>query len=146
LAEHLKDAAAPQRLQGRQMGSRRYLPIIRILNDPGTIGPRRGRPGGPGGALGDGGSNCAVMVKMRLVRVSSARVLATFIVDSVCSTANRVGLRSLMKVMVPPVSALIASSVAGLKATVSTPSPVGRVVMMCPSRALRITTVGEGWR
>jgi len=39
-----------------------YLPTIRIENEPGTIGPRAGRPAGPGGASGEGGPNSAAMV------------------------------------------------------------------------------------
>jgi hypothetical protein len=39
-----------------------YLPTIRIENEPGTMGPRAGRPAGPGGALAGGGTNSAVLV------------------------------------------------------------------------------------
>jgi len=39
-----------------------YLPTIRIKKEPGTIGPRPGRPAGPGGALAGGGPNSTVMV------------------------------------------------------------------------------------
>ena len=67
-------------------------------------------------------------------------------VGSVCSTAKLVGLFSLMNVIVPPLSALMASMVAGLNATVSTPTPVGSVVMILPFSAFTITTVGDGRR
>src|SRR5580700_11176086 len=102
-----------------------YLPTIRIENEPGSIGPRAGRPAGPGGALGAGGSNSAVMVNTWFVFESSVSVLAPAIVGSVCSTTKLVGLFSFMNVIDPLFSALIASIVAGLKATVSTPTPVG---------------------
>ena len=39
------------------------LPTIRIVKDPGAMGPRAGRPAGPGGAPGGGGSNRADIVK-----------------------------------------------------------------------------------
>ncbi len=39
------------------------FPIMRIENDPGTIGPRAGRPAGPGGASGAGGPYSAAIVK-----------------------------------------------------------------------------------
>src|SRR5271155_2162321 len=110
------------------------------------MGPRAGRPAGPGGALGGGGPYSAVMVSKWFVFVSRARVLAPLKVSSVCSTARLVGLFSLMNVIEPPPSALTASIVAGLNATVSTPMPVGRVAMMLPFLAFRITTVGDGWR
>src|SRR5215469_7812596 len=41
---------------------RGYLPTIKIENEPWTIGPRAGRPAGPGGALGGGGPNSAAIV------------------------------------------------------------------------------------
>src|SRR6266566_3760538 len=50
-------------------------------------------------------------------------------VCSVCSTAKLVGLFSLMKVIDPLPSALMASIVAGLNVTVSTPMPVGWAVI-----------------
>ena len=62
--------------------------------------------------------------------MSSARVFAPFMVASVCSSSKLVGLFSFMNVMVPAFSALIASIVFGLNATVSTPVPVGSVVMI----------------
>src|SRR5215472_9876119 len=122
------------------------FPIIRIENDPGIIGPRGGRPAGPGGASGAGGPYSAAIVKRWFVFVSSARVFAPFIVSSVCSTSKLVGLFSLMNVIVPAFSALIASIVFGLNATVSTPAPVGRVVMILPLSAFTTTTTGEGCR
>src|SRR5262249_49398127 len=113
---------------------------------PGIMGPRAGRPAGPGGALGAAGWYSAVIVKMWFVLVSSVMVLAPGGVSSVCSTTKPVGLFSLIKVIAPPLDALIASLVAGLNATVSTPSPVGNVVMMLPFPAFRITTTGLGSR
>ena len=50
-----------------------------------------------------------------------------------------------MNVIEPPFSALMASMLAGLKATVSTPLPVGSVVMMLPLWELTTTTTGDGW-
>src|SRR5208282_4687663 len=123
-----------------------YFPTIRMVNEPAIMGPRAGRHAGLGCASAGGGPNSAVMVSTWFVFVSRARVLAHGMVVSVCSTAKLVGLFSLMNVMVPPPSALIASIVAELNATVSTPSPVGKVVRMLPLSAFKITTVGEGWR
>ena len=40
------------------------LPTIRIENESGIMGPRAGRPAGPGDASGAGGPNSAAMVKM----------------------------------------------------------------------------------
>ena len=49
----------------RSSGTRSiYLPIIRIENEPGTMGPRAGRPAGPGGAFAGAGPYSAVMVSM----------------------------------------------------------------------------------
>src|SRR5581483_9692140 len=105
-----------------------FLPTISTVNEPGIIGPRAGRPPGPGCASAGGGPNSAAMVNRWPVLESSAKVLAPTMVGSVCSTSKLVGLVSLIKVIVPANSALIASLVAGLNATVSTPAPVGRVV------------------
>src|ERR1700730_7266519 len=91
-----------------------YLPTIKIENESGTMGPRAGRPAAPGRAPAGAGSKSAVMVSTRFVFVSRARVLAPDLVCSVCSTAKVVGLLSLMNVIEPLFSALIASIVAGL--------------------------------
>ena len=39
-----------------------FLLIIRIENDPGTMGARAGRPSGPGGAFAGAEPDSAVMV------------------------------------------------------------------------------------
>jgi hypothetical protein len=40
-----------------------WRPIIKMENEPGTIGPRAGRPAGPGGAFAGAGAYSAAMVR-----------------------------------------------------------------------------------
>src|SRR5690348_16448258 len=58
-----------------------YLPISKTENEPATMGPRAGRPAGPGGALGAAGSNSADIVNRWPVLGSSTSVLAPVIVS-----------------------------------------------------------------
>ena len=73
-----------------------YLPIIRIVNEPGTAAPRAPRP--PPGGGGGAGPRSSLIVKMWLVLLSNAIVRAPFIVCRFCSTSKFVGLFSLTTV------------------------------------------------
>src|SRR5271157_100468 len=130
-----------------------YLPIIRMVNEPGTTvpcGPRPPRPlsgvvGGVAGAAG-AGPRSWLIVKMWFVLLSNAMVRAPFMVLRFCSTSKLVGLFSLTTVSVPFPWVLKASFVAGLKMAPSDPPASGRLVRILPSLALRITIMGcAGW-
>src|SRR5580700_2465391 len=115
-----------------------------IEKEPGTAGPRppRPRPAGGGAGLtgaGGGGPYSAVISRIRLVLLSSVKVLAPTGVATVCSTAKLVGLFSLMTVRVPSPCELKASIVLGLKVAPSTPVPIGSVARIFPVSAFRIT-------
>src|SRR5215831_7942842 len=105
------------------MVARIYLPIIRIVNEPGTAAPRAPRPplGGGGGA----GPRSSLIVKMWFVLLSNAIVRAPFIVCRFCSTSKVVGLFSLTTVSVPLPCVLKASIVAVLN-TAPSELPNGR--------------------
>ena len=117
-----------------------YLPTIRSTNEPGSMGPRGG-PAGRAGAPGGAGANSADISKMWFVFRSIVSVLATGMVVRFCSTTKLVGLFSLITVSVPSLCELNASIVDGLNTAPSVPAPIGTVVMILPSLALRITIV-----
>src|SRR5262249_42012185 len=75
-----------------------YLPIIRIVNEPGTAAPRAPRP--PPGGGGGAGPRSSLIVKMWFVLLSNAIVRAPFIVCRFCSTSKLIGLVSLTTVSV----------------------------------------------
>src|ERR1017187_3973803 len=114
-----------------------YFPTTIIENESGTICPRR-CPGG-------GGVNSPVIEKIWFVLVSTVIVRAPSFVCAFCSTSKLVGLFSLMTVSVPSPCELNASIVFGLNPAPSTPLPIGRVVMILPSSAFRITMVAGSW-
>src|SRR5437867_6621295 len=76
-----------------------YFPTARIENEPGTTGPRPGRP--PVGAGFAGAPNSAAISRILPVLLSRVKVFALGIVVTVCSTTKLVGLFSLMTVRVP---------------------------------------------
>src|SRR5262249_43636750 len=119
-----------------------YLPIIRIVNDPGTGAPRAPRP--PPGGGGGAGPRSSLIVKMWFVLLSNAIVRAPFIVCRFCSTSKVVGLFSLTTVSVPLPCVLNASIVAGLNTAPSEPPASGSVARILPSSACRMTIIGCG--
>src|SRR5439155_4720246 len=126
----------------RRILARIYLPIMRIVNEPGIGAPRAPRP--PPGGGGGAGPRSSLMVKMRFVLLSNVIVRAPFIVWRFCSTSKLVGLFSLTIVSVPLPCVLNASIVAGLNTAPSEAPASGRVVRILPSPARRITIFGCG--
>ena len=123
---------------------RLYLPIIRIVNEPGTAAPWGPRP--PPGGGGGAGPRSWLIVRMWFVLLSNVIVRAPFIVSRFCSTSKLVGLFSLTTVNVPLPCVLKASIVEGLNTAPSEPPASGRLVRILPSSALRITIMGwAGW-
>src|ERR1017187_5269373 len=76
-----------------------YLPIIRMVNEPGTAAPWGPRP--PPGGGGGAGPRSWLIVKMWFVWLSNVIVQAPFIVARFCSTSKLAGLFSLTTVNVP---------------------------------------------
>src|SRR5438094_9846452 len=76
-----------------------YLPIIRIVNEPGIGAPRAPRP--PPGGGGGAGPRSSLIAKMWFVLLSYVIVRVPLIVCCLCSTANVGGLFSLYTVSVP---------------------------------------------
>src|SRR5438105_930910 len=104
---------------GSSRTARSYLPIIRIVNEPGTGVPCGPRPP-PGGGAGAGPRSCDI-VKRWPVLLSNVTVRAPFIVSRFCSTSKFAGLFSLTTVNVPLPCVLKASIVDGLKTAPSDP-------------------------
>src|SRR5438093_3883860 len=117
-----------------------HLPIMRIVNEPGIGAPRPPRP--PPGGGGGADPRSSLIVKMRFVLLSNVIVRAPFIVCRFCSTSKLVGLFSLTIVSVPLPCVLKASMVEGLNTAPSDPPASGRLVMILPSLALKITIMG----
>src|ERR1017187_8933720 len=76
-----------------------YLPIIRMVTEPGTAAPWGPRP--PPGGGGGAGPRSWLIVKMWFVLLSNVIVRAPFIVARFCSTSKLVALFSLTAVNVP---------------------------------------------
>jgi hypothetical protein len=116
-----------------------YLPITRIVNDPGTTAPWAPRP--PPGGGGGAGPRSWLIVRMWFVLLSKVIVRAPFIVSRFCSTSKLVGLFSFTTVNVPLPCVLNASIVEGLNTAPSDPPASGTLVRILPSVALRMVVL-----